>query len=95
MDYAPISTPVGPDQIGSAVLLRQHAEQHAIPAYRYMPTGRPNMEEYESIGQPLTDGDVRPECDVLQRIVLRQTREREQPKIGDGVAAPSGKQITA
>jgi hypothetical protein len=83
------------DQSSSAALVRQHAEQQAIPSYRYVPTSRPNVEEYESVGQPLTDGDVRPECDVLQRIVLRKTREREQPKIGDGVTSPSGKQITA
>ena len=41
-----------------------------IPAYHHVPTGRSNMEEYDSIGQPLTDDDVRPECDLLQRIVL-------------------------
>ena len=56
--------------VSCSPLLRQHAEQHAIPAYRHVPTGRRNMEEYYSIGQPLTDGDVRPERDLLQRIVL-------------------------
>jgi hypothetical protein len=59
------------DQASLAALLWQHAEQHAIPAYRDVPTGRTYMEEYESVGQPLTDGDVSPECEVLQRIVLR------------------------
>jgi hypothetical protein len=29
------------------------------------------MDEYESVRQPLTHGDMRPECGVLQRIATR------------------------
>ena len=35
--------------VSCSPLLRQHAEQHAVAAYRHVPAGRPNMEDYDGI----------------------------------------------